>query len=106
MAVIFVIFSVFLGLMAFGHWEVAGTLAVLGIFIAFIIWMRGGFQPCPRCGSCWTVQLHDETPDASRGSGHMHPWTAQKCWNPRCRKTTVLEGITVVCKDENGRISD
>lgn len=77
------------------HWGVAAIICGLSILAAGFIWGTGGFQPCPKCGSRLTQQFHDETPDFSHGRSIMHPYVEQKCWNLKCRKTTVLCGIVV-----------
>lgn len=71
-------------------------VAILGLIIIIgtgIIWGSGGFQKCPKCRSRLTEQIHSETLDASYGRSVMHPRVVQKCWNPWCRKTTVLVGL-------------
>jgi hypothetical protein len=105
-----IVMLVFLGVsggtLMLGFWKASLVFAGLAILKAFFIWMDGGFQKCPKCGSRWTEQISDEVPDASMGSARMHSWVGQKCWNFRCRKTSTLRGIEVICKDENGQILD
>ncbi len=84
----------------FGLLQVAVCLFAFTVFIAAVIHSAGGFQHCPKCGSRLTVQIHDETPDFSYGPSRMHPYVVQKCWHPRCLKTTVLEGLVVTSSDE------
>ncbi len=95
----FVISLILLALAVVGAVKNVWVLMWVGLLltagIAFFTWALGGFQPCPKCTWSLTVQHHSETPDASYGNRYMHPRIEQQCYNPRCRKTTVLEGIVV-----------
>lgn len=73
------------------YWGFVVVFTGLVIFGAALIRGSDGFQPCPKCGSRLTEQLHGKSPDASYGRAKMHPFVVRKCW--RCRKTTMLAGL-------------
>ena len=80
------------------HWVGAGIFGFFFLFASFVNLCIGGWQPCPKCGSRLTTQLHEQVPDFSYGDKIMHDWVYQKCWNPRCRKTEMLRGVEVESK--------